>query len=366
MRRPAMVGSHDAHPAEQHGHFRPGEPHQLCPVEQHFFGADDIIGLGPVAEAICQRFERRKAFCIGHLICGITTSGREGNCDIKACRLCGHFDTKITRQHNDVRDRGTCVGGNALQHRQYACEPCGFIAFPVFLRREANTGTIGTPAHVRAAIGPRTVPGGRHHVREREASIGNLRFDGGHVIPRCARRNWILPDQIFAGCIGADVAHAGAEVAVGQFEPSPGKRIVEIDRIRHEFLTNRIVDRVDFHRHIGVRHHRIVTFVRIGGVAWLVLLSNVDGLPLPSASRRFAQLPFMPKEHVKIAHIEFERLACPSALNTRGHRIGSFATLRRVAPAKALVLNLAGFGFCAKRIGIPIAMGFADGMSPDG
>jgi hypothetical protein len=53
-------------------------------------------------------------------------------------------------------------------------------------------------------------------------------------------------------------------IAVRELEPGPREGVVEILRIGHELLADLVVDRVDFHRHVGIGHHRHDTLGRIG------------------------------------------------------------------------------------------------------
>ena len=72
---------------------------------------------------------------------------------------------------------------------------------------------------------------------------------------------------------------------MGQFEPCTCKGVGKIVRICDELLTDLVVDRIDLHRHVRIRHHRVVVERRIGGIDWFGVLRHVDWFPLMGTRR---------------------------------------------------------------------------------
>ena len=59
-----------------------------------------------------------------------------------------------------------------------------------------------------------------------------------------ARRHRVLPDQVFGGNLGAEVAHLGPHVAVGELEPGAREGIGELVRVLEEAARDLLVGRV--------------------------------------------------------------------------------------------------------------------------
>jgi len=70
------------------------------------------------------------------------------------------------------------------------------------------------------------------------------------------RRDRVLPDQIFLGHVGAEVARARAEVTVGQLEPGLGEGPFEFLRVLQEATRDLLVGRVEAQREVGGQHDR--------------------------------------------------------------------------------------------------------------
>ncbi len=71
----AVVGAEYPHAADQHGHLRRGQAHQLGAVEHQLFGTDDIVLLEPVAIAVMEGFHEFEGIRIGHLVRRIPAAG---------------------------------------------------------------------------------------------------------------------------------------------------------------------------------------------------------------------------------------------------------------------------------------------------
>ena len=113
------------------------------------------------------------------------------------CRSGSLFDTQITAKHNDIGNAGTGISGDLFVNLQHLGQTLGLVAFPVFLGGQANTGTIGTTAHVRATESTGAVPGRCDQLVKGQAGFVNLLFNHFLDIVGLSLGNRILPDQIF-------------------------------------------------------------------------------------------------------------------------------------------------------------------------
>ncbi len=164
--RAAVVGAKHPQPADQHCHLAGGEPQQLGTVEQHLLRLHLVVPLLPVAETIVQRLEEGKRLGIGLLGAGIAAARRKGDHDINASQLGRLLHRCATAQHNQVGDadrlaQGDLQGDQGVEH---LLEASRFVAFPRFHRREANAGTVGPAAIIRAAESAGTVPRGCNQI----------------------------------------------------------------------------------------------------------------------------------------------------------------------------------------------------------
>ena len=170
VRGAAMVGAQHPHAAEQHGHLRRGQAHQLGAVEQHFLRFDHVLLLLPVAEAIGQRLQRLEGFGIGHLLGGIAAARWKGTCTSWPAALAACSIPTIAPQHDDIGDAGAGVGGDRLVDLQHLGQALRLVAGPVLLRGQADAGPVGAAAHVGAAEGAGAVPGGADHLVDAQAA----------------------------------------------------------------------------------------------------------------------------------------------------------------------------------------------------
>ena len=125
-----------------------GQPHELRAVEHEFFGLYGVVFFHPVAIAIVHGFKRLKRFGIGHLWCRIATPCGERYSDVKPCILYRLFHTDITRQYDGIGNADAKFTGNRFKHVQYFRQAFGFVAFPIFLRCEANACAVCPAASV--------------------------------------------------------------------------------------------------------------------------------------------------------------------------------------------------------------------------
>src|SRR5690554_216272 len=351
-----VVGAQYTHTTDQNGHLRCSQTHQLGAVEQQLFRLHDVVFLLPVTEAIGYRFQVLERRRIGHLVGRVATALQEGHANIVTGRFRSFLDTHATSQYDHIGHTGTGFGRNLLVHFQHLAQTGWLVAFPVFLRSQADTGAVGTTAHIRATEGTGAVPGSADHFADAQAAGSNLLFDHFFTVVGAACRYRILPDQVFCRRFRADITALRAQITVSQLEPGTGKAIFEVFRVCHELLADCTVLRIHLHGHVGIGHDRIVALGRITGVQRLILFLDIDWLPLPGTSRALLQLPFVAEQKVKVPHIELGRMGCPGAFNTGSHSIGSLTLHVRVAPAKALLFYISCFRLGAKGTGVTVTV----------
>jgi hypothetical protein len=161
--RAAVVGAEHPHAADQHGHLGRGQAHQLGAVEQQFLGADDIVLLQPVAEAVGQRLQHAKESASVCALGGIAAARRERHATSKPAALAA-CSTPTLPASTITSATLAPVRRDRLQHRQHPGQAGGLVALPVLLRGQADARAVGAAAHVRAAEGAGAVPGGGDHV----------------------------------------------------------------------------------------------------------------------------------------------------------------------------------------------------------
>ncbi|OPZ98127.1 MAG: hypothetical protein BWY72_00966 [Bacteroidetes bacterium ADurb.Bin416] len=101
---------------------------------------------------------------------------------------------------------------------EHLSQAFGLIADPVFLRSQPNTGTVGPTPEVGLTEGAGAVPGGGDEFRPGQAAVEQGRFEAFDFIVVEGIINGgyrVLPNQVFLGDIGSEVATLGAKVAVG-------------------------------------------------------------------------------------------------------------------------------------------------------
>src|SRR5690606_41546124 len=162
-----------------------------------------------------------------------------------------------TGQYDHVGQAGTGFGRDLLVHVERVAQTGRLVAFPVLLRGQANAGTVGAAAHVRATESTGAVPGSADHLADAEAAVCNLLFDHLFTVVDASCRYRILPDQVFCRRFRAAITALRAQIPVSQLEPGTGDAILEVFRICHEFLADGAVLRIHLHGHVGVGHHRV-------------------------------------------------------------------------------------------------------------
>ena len=158
-------------------------------------------------------------------------------------------------------------------------------------------------------------------------------------------RNGVLPNELFLGDFGSEIARARAHVAVGQLEPGPGEGIRELLGVVAEPLGDLVVHGVHPQCEVRRGHDGGDLFRRIVGGGREMLLIRIDRDPLPGACRAFDQIPVVVEEHVEVAHIPLGRPGRPGPFEAAADRISALAAPETALPAEALLLYWGAFRF---------------------
>ena len=361
-----MVGAQDTHATDQAGHLRGGQAQKLCAVQQHFFGADDVVFLGPVAEAVVHRLEHRERLHIGHVLGRVTAAWVERHWDVQTSGLDGLLQAHVTGQDNHVGHAGAAVFGDAFQDLQDLGQTGGLVAFPVLLGGQTDACTVGTTAHVGATVGAGAVPSGGHHLAHAQTTGGDFGFDSRHVVTGFARGDGVLPDQVFSRHFRADVANLRTHVAVGQLEPSAGKDFGEVLGVFVEALRDLAVSGVHLHGHVGVGHHGHDFDRRIFHVSGHVFGLDVDRTPLVRTGGALGEFPLVVQQQVEVAVVPLRGVGGPSAFDAAGHGVAANTAAGVVHPTKTLLMDVSTFRGWTQVLGFAVAVRFTHGVATGG
>ena len=175
-------------------------------------------------------------------------------------------------------------------------------------------------------------------------------------------RDRILPEQLFRGNFRPDIARARTHVAVGEFEPRARKGIRKLIGMLQESSRDFLVGGINAQREVGGQHVgcnalRGVVCVRHGACPGTVLRP-----PLMRARWALAQFPLVAKQMLEEVVVPFRRRGGPGHFQSTGNGVTGNAAAVLAAPAKALRLQVGGFGIRPHVGGIARAMGLAEGM----
>ena len=172
-----------------------------------------------------------------------------------------------------------------------------------------------------------------------------------------------MPDQVFGGHFGADVAHLRAHVAVCELEPRTRKHLGEVVRVFVEALRNHTVRRVHLHGHVGVGHDGVVANAGVFHIDRFVFFQDVDGFPLPRASGALFELPVVGEQEVEIAVVPLGGVGGPCAFDAAGHGVSAHTTAGVVHPTQALFDHVCAFWIRAQVLRLAIAVALAHGVA---
>ena len=243
----------------------------------------------------------------------------------------------------------------------------GVVGLPASLRLKAQTTAIGTASAVGVAVGGGGGPGGADQLGHREPARGNVSFDRHQVVGihewMTPLRNGVLPDELFAWDLWAEIEAARSEVAVGQLEPGPREGVGEGLLVLMKAPGNRRHDGVVSQREIRRRHDGCGALPVHMGIGNEVLGSHVLGDPLPCPGRAFGEFPFVGEHHLEIAPVPAGGVGLPGPFDAARDRVLRAATAKAVLPTQALLLEAGSFGFGIEVLGRCGAVAFAEGVA---
>ena len=347
------------HPPDQNRHLWRGQRQKLGTVDQQLCRGDRIAGLGKVAETVGDGFKIGNGVNLGLFKRGIAAARCEGHGHVVARVLGGFLDPGGTGQHDQVSDRDFFVPrlrvvevcADRFQHAKHFGQLIGFVHRPVFLRCQTDARAICTAALVGPAEGRGRAPSGGHQFLNAQPRLQHFGFQRCHicVIDQRMRHGGdrVLPDQLFAGNVLAQIAGNRSHVAVGQLEPCTGKCV-------GKFLGVFMKTRRDFEilgvfaqREVRGEHDRRVTFGRIMRIRHGACGVAVLWGPLHGTGRAFGHFPLEPQQVVEVSHVPACRGLRPCAFKPAGQGVDAVAGLVLVGPAKALSFQWRGFGIGA-------------------
>ena len=179
--------------------------------------------------------------------------------------------------------------------------------------------------------------------------------------------NRVLPDQLFLGHFGAQVARARAEVPVGQLEPGAGEGFSEGLWVVAEFLRDLAEFRIEAQRQVRRQHRRFVHLagdVRVGDDLGPILCD-----PLLGAGGRLGQFPLVLEQVLEEVVAPARRGRGPGYFQAARDSVLAMPATKVAGPAKALRLDRRAFGFRPlvrfRRGAVRLAEGVAAGDEGD-
>ena len=175
--------------------------------------------------------------------------------------------------------------------------------------------------------------------------------------------NRVLPYLGLLGNERAEVSRARSHVAMRQLVPRLGERIGELIGMLVEAPRDSFVSRIEPQSEVSGQHGwratlRLVIRIRhrTGGCA-------VFGLPLIRTCRALGQFPFVAEQVLEevVAPLGWRR--APGHFQAAGDRVSRFARAIFALPAKALVLDPAGFRLRAHQRRVASAVRFAEAVT---
>ena len=250
-----------------------------------------------IAEPVGDRLEVVERVGVGLLFGRVRASRVERHENIDPGIRRGLLHPSVAREHDEVGERHLLAIGaaiverslDAFERREDGLQLGGVVDFPILLRSEADAGAVDAAALVAAAEGGCRRPRGRDELRHRQAGLQDLILerrgirivdefviDGGHRV---------LPDELFGGHLGSEVAGDGAHVAVRELEPGARERVGESLGVGRESARDLVVLRVDAQREVAREHAGLAALGGIVGEGHHVGAAAVDRTPLVAAGR---------------------------------------------------------------------------------
>ena len=371
----AHIGVQGAQTTDQHRHLGGGQGQQLRLVDQALGRRVLQPRAGVVAEAVGDRLQHGKGVHVGLRLRGVRAARREGHAHRVACRLRRRLDRSAAAQHDQVRERDALAAGlrsvecrlHRLQRLQHTGQLGRLVDRPVLLRRQADTRPIGPTALVAATESGGRGPSRRDQLRNRQPAGQQLRLQRGDVL-RVDQRvvdggHRVLPQQRFLRHQRAEVTRHRPHVTVRQLEPGAGKRIGELLRVRQEAPRDRLVGRVDAQRQIGGQHGGGVALAGVVRIRHRAGTSALLRCPLVRARGALGQLPLEAEQVLEEVVAPAGGRRGPGDFETAADRVPAPAGAEAAGPAETLRLDARGFRLGADVLGVPCAVGLAEGVT---
>ena len=375
MLRLSEVGIQDAHATDEHRHLGRGQRHELRPIEEQFLCRYRVFGLEVVAEPVRHRLEHGKRLHIGLLLRCIRAARREGHLYVVPGVLRGLLDSCAATQDDGVgegdplRARLCFVellldGLEGLEHLRQLDR---LVDLPVILRRQADARAVGSAALVGAAERGSRRPGGGDQFGDGQPRSQKLALEFGNVLGvdqfMVDCRGAILPQQLLSRYQRAEMARAGAHVAVRQLEPRPSKRISELIRVLVETPRNRRIDGVHPQGEVRRGHDGCMPLRRIVGIRYDLRCCRIRRHPLPGSGGALHQIPIVGEQSVEIAVVPRHRCRGPGPFDAASDRVDALTAAEAVLPTEALLFDAGSLGFGANERRITGAMTLAERVS---
>ena len=148
----------------------------------------------------------------------------------------------------------------------------------------------------------------------------------------------VLPQLRFFRDQWAEVAAAGAHVAVEQLEPRLGEGVLKICRVLEKALRNRRVDRVHPQREVCCEHEGGVLLGGVVSVRHHGRVDRIHGLVLRLAGGALRQLPLVVVQVLHEVVVPPGGVGGPGAFQAAGDRVAGLAAAEAASPAQALRL----------------------------
>ena len=373
------VRTEDAQPADEHRHLRRAQRQELGTIDEQRFGRQGVALAEVVTESVRARLEHGERLDVGLRLRSVGASRRERHRDVVSGLFCRSFDRRtpseddqIGHRHGLARTDERCP--DAFERLEHSAQLRGIVDLPVVLRCEAKTCPVGPAALVAVAERRRRRPCRGHQLRDGQPGGEHRRLQDGNVVvvdQFVVEGGYrVLPDQLLAGDLGAEVANDRTHVAMRQLEPGSGEGIGELRRVLVESPRDRLVHRVHPQRHVGRGHHRRVRPRRIVRVGHGSLGLRVRWRPLLRACRATCQCPVVREQSIEVGVVPCRRGGGPCALDAAGRGVRALAGTEAVLPTEAHLLDrrALGFGTHERRVTgtVRLAEGVATGDECDG
>ena len=236
----AEVRVQRAKSADQHCHLGRGQRQHVRAVDQQNLCRNLLASLEVVPESVGPGFEYLERVDVCLLLRCIRSARRERDRDVLSGVLRSLFDGRCTTQNDQVGERNLCSTSlvevllNTLESLKHRGESCRLVDFPILLRLQSDSRTVGAAAHVRAAEARGRRPRRRYQLRNGQPGVEKSTLEDRDVcVPDqliIGRGNRVLP-QLRLGNPRSQVARDRSHVTVKELVPSLGELFGEFFRM---------------------------------------------------------------------------------------------------------------------------------------